>query len=276
MLKDILGLPSEEYKKYNLHLAAYNGDVQPLDVFSIDPEEWKGWNEYRNGKNVWTRNYIFTLIPDYHKQNRYVFGGIFRVIERFNDWKETKRGYHVELDNKYSSLIGRLVVEFYRYQGLRGRNYLFEKFVDSMYVAEITELPYSGMAFPGYDNVNVSFSMLEGIFKHQKQDWYTALVNVKGVYLIMDNKNGKKYVGSAYGDKGLWSRWADYIYSGTGNNDELVQIIEKEGVVYARNNFLFAIIEVFSMKTENEYIISRENYWKEVLLSRGIFGYNKN
>jgi hypothetical protein len=30
------------------------------------------------------------------------------------------------------------------------------------------------------------------------------LENVKGVYLIVDKSNGKMYVGSAYGDTGIW------------------------------------------------------------------------
>ena len=276
MLQDILGLSMEKMKKFNLHLAAKSNGVEPLDVFATNREEWREWNEYRDGKNVWTRDYIFTLIPDYHKQNRYVFGGVYQIIERFENWQENLRGYHVELDEMYNSFIGRLYVEFYRYPGLRRRNYLFENFIESMCVAEITEMPYSGEPFPGFDNVNISFSSLEIIYSHHKQDWYTALENVKGVYLITDSNNGKKYVGSAYGDNGIWSRWADYAFSGTGGNDELVKIIEKNGLDYARKYFKFSILELFSMKTDNDFIITRECFWKSVLLTRGEFGYNKN
>ena len=94
--------------------------------------------------------------------------------------------------------------------------------------------------------------------------------------MIVDKFNGKKYVGSAYGDSGIWSRWCTYINTGHGYNDELVMLIEKNGIDYARKYFQFAILELRSMKTDDDTIINRESFWKEVLLTRGIFGYNKN
>ena len=262
--------------KYKVHLAAYNGYEQPLDVFARDREEWKFWNEWRGGKDDFNREYILGLIPDYHKTDKYVFGGIFKVIERYDNWQETEVGYKVELTNQFESLIGRLVVGFSRYQGLRGRAFLLENFMDSMSIAEILENPYEGEDFPGYDNVRIDFSSLELLVQNQKTDWRVALENVKGIYLIVDKFNGKKYVGSAYGDSGIWSRWCTYINTGHGYNDELVELIEKNGIDYARKYFQFAILELRSMKTDDDTIINRESFWKEVLLTRGSFGYNKN
>ena len=275
-LNDLFHLTEDEMRKYKIHLAAYNGYEQPLDVFARDREEWKGWNEWRGGKDDFNREYIIGLIPDYHKINKYVFGGVFKVIKRYDDWQETEVGYKVELTNQFKSLIGRLVVGFSRYQGLRGRAFLLENFMDSMSIAEILENPYEGEEFPGYDNVRIDFSSLELLVQNQKTDWRVALENVKGIYLIVDKFNGKKYVGSAYGDSGIWSRWCTYINTGHGYNDELVMLIEKNGIDYARKYFQFAILELRSMKTDDDTIINRESFWKEVLLTRGIFGYNKN
>jgi len=275
-LNDLFHLTEDEMRKYKIHLAAYNGYEQPLDVFARDREEWKGWNEWRRGKDDFNREYIIGLIPDYHKINKYVFGGVFKVIKRYDDWQETEVGYKVELTNQFKSLIGRLVVGFSRYQGLRGRAFLLENFMDSMSIAEILENPYEGEEFPGYDNVRIDFSSLELLVQNQKTDWRVALENVKGIYLIVDKFNGKKYVGSAYGDSGIWSRWCTYINTGHGYNDELVMLIEKNGIDYARKYFQFAILELRSMKTDDDTIINRESFWKEVLLTRGIFGYNKN
>ena len=275
-LNDLFHLTEDEMRKYKIHLAAYNGYEQPLDVFARDREEWKGWNEWRGGKDDFNREYIIGLIPDYHKIDKYVFGGVFKVIKRYDDWQETEVGYKVELTNQFKSLIGRLVVGFSRYQGLRGRAFLLENFMDSMSIAEILENPYEGEEFPGYDNVRIDFSSLELLVQNQKTDWRVALENVKGIYLIVDKFNGKKYVGSAYGDSGIWSRWCTYINTGHGYNDELVMLIEKNGIDYARKYFQFAILELRSMKTDDDTIISRESFWKEVLLTRGIFGYNKN
>lgn len=275
-LNDLFRLTEDEMRKYKIHLAAYNGYEQPLDVFARDREEWKGWNEWRGGKDDFNREYIIGLIPDYHKIDKYVFGGVFKVIKRYDDWQETEVGYKVELTNQLESLIGRLVVDFSRYQGLRGRAFLLENFMDSMSIAEILENPYEGEEFPGYDNVRIDFSSLELLVQNQKTDWRVALENVKGIYLIVDKFNGKKYVGSAYGDSGIWSRWCTYINTGHGYNDELVMLIEKNGIDYARKYFQFAILELRSMKTDDDTIINRESFWKEVLLTRGNFGYNKN
>lgn len=275
-LNDLFHLTEDEMKKYKIHLAAYNGYEQPLDVFARDRDEWKFWNEWRGGKDDFNREYILGLIPDYHKTDKYVFGGVFKVIERYDNWQETEVGYKVELTNQFESLIGRLVVTFSRYQGLRGRAFLLENFMDSMSIAEILENPYEGEDFPGYDNVRIDFSSLELLVQNQKTDWRVALENVKGIYLIVDKFNGKKYVGSAYGDSGIWSRWCTYINTGHGYNDELVDLIEKNGIDYARKYFQFAILELRSMKTDDDTIINRESFWKEVLLTRGNFGYNKN
>ncbi len=269
-LNDLFHLSEDEMRKYKIHLAAYNGDEQPLDVFARDREEWKAWNEWRGEKNQFNREFILGLIPDYHKTNKYVFGGIFKVVDRSTD------GYKIELTTQFDNLIGRLVVDFYRYQGLRGRAFLLETLIDSMSVSEILQNPYEGEEFPGYDNVRIDFSSLELLVHNQKTDWRVALENVKGIYLIADKLNGKKYVGSAYGDCGIWSRWSTYIYTGHGYNDELVELIEKNGIEYARKYFQFAILELRSMKTDDETIINRESFWKEVLLTRGDFGYNKN
>lgn len=160
-LNDLFRLPKEEQKKYKLHLSAYNGYEHPLDVFARDPEEWKSWNEWRGGKDDFNREYILGMIPDYHRLGKYVFGGIFKVVKRLDDWQETSKGYEVELTNQFESLIGRLVVDFYRYQGLRGRAFLLESFIDYFSVSEILQKPYEGEDFPGYDNIRIDFSALE-------------------------------------------------------------------------------------------------------------------
>lgn len=277
-LNDILHLPNEHIVRYKLHLAANNGYVEPLDVFLRDFDEWKDWNEWRGtgSKNVFNREFIFTLIPDYTRYGKYIFGGVFRVVERFDNYEETERGYKVELAEQYKELTGRLVVDFNRYQGMRGRAFRLENYIDEMSVSEIMEVPYGGIKFPGYDNVLLPFNMLELLVKNQKQDWITALENVKGVYVIVDRSNGKKYVGSAYGDYGIWSRWSCYATTGHGYNDGLVDLIKTKGLEYVRENFQFSILEVISMRAADDFIIRRESFWKDVLLTRSDFGYNKN
>lgn len=269
-LNDLLHLTEDEIKEYKLHLASVSYGTQPLDVFARDFDEWVDWNRYRDGRDDFSRRFIFSLITDYNKANTYIFGGIFEVVERHNDH------YDIKLCEKLKPLIGRLRIYFERYQGMRLRAYYFESYIEDLIVQEILEKPYAGIPFPGFDNVRLDFTMLEILVKHDKSDWKDNLKEQKGIYVILDKSNGKKYIGSAYGDNGIWSRWCCYAGTAHGGNDELVELIEKEGVEYARENFQLSILEIWPKRTDNETIINRENHWKEVLLSRGDFGYNRN
>jgi len=261
-----LGNPS----KYKLHLACKSHDgINPLDVYVNNHIEWKYWNQWRGNRNDWTRDYIFSLIEFYPKPDTWLFGGIFKVLERNSD------GYKLEYVREYSKYEGRVLLSFHRYQGMRGRAFFLNKYYDKFYVSEVLARPFDGINFPGYQNINCDFNSLEVIIRNEKLDWKTALVNMKGVYLITDKSNGKKYVGSAYGDSGIWSRWACYIGTGHGWNDQLTKLIKSKGIQYARNNFKFALMEVMLMTSSDNYILERESYWKNVLLSRE-FGYNKN
>ncbi len=96
--------------------------------------------------------------------------------------------------------------------------------------------------------------------------------NQKAVYLIVDTKTGKKYVGSAYGDNMLLGRWRNYIANGHGGN-KLLKSLDFE---YIKENFKYSILEIFKSSVDDEIIINRESFWKEVLLTRTEFGYNDN
>ena len=41
-------------------------------------------------------------------------------------------------------------------------------------------------------------------------------------------------------------------------------------------NFRMSLLEYRPMKTDDSEIIEREGFWKEVMFSRGKYGYNKN
>ncbi len=267
-LNDLLKI--EDPKQYKLHLACREpGGASPLDEYVTDRADWIGWNQWRGSRDDWTREYVFTLIEYYPKPDHWLFGGVFRVVEKRDD------GYRLESVAEFEKYEGRLLVKFHRYQGLRGRAFYLDSFVDQMEVAEILSEPYSGEAFSGYDQINHDFATLEVIFKKQRADWLAALSNVKGVYLITDNNTGKMYVGSAYGDAGIWSRWGCYIGTCHGWNDGIVALLKEQEEGYAKKHFKFAILEPMRMDVPDEVILQRESHWKEVLMSRE-FGYNKN
>ena len=246
--------------------------VEPLDVFVRDKNEWINWNKWRGAKDEFSRKYIFSLIDFYHESNMWLFGGIYEVLKRNNI--PFSHSYEIRELDEFSVYVGRLKVKLERPS--RGRAFYLENYIDNMEVSEILKQPYSGEAFPGYEKINHEFRKLTPIFNNENSDWKVALENVKGVYVVTDKSNGMKYIGSAYGACGIWSRWNSYIVTGHGWNDELMKLIKKEGPEYANQNFILSLLEYRPMKTDDDVILKREGYWKDVFLSRGEFGYNKN
>ena len=266
-------LQIQNVNDYKLHLASWNGKDHPLDVFVRSKEEWEGWNTYKGQKNDFNRKYILSLIDVYREPDTWLFGGIYKVLSRSKQPKHD-HFYTVKLDENSKELIGRLKVQFKRPGRIKALR--LELYHDKLVLSEILKDCYTGEEFCGYEKINHSFRDIEKIIKTNKLDWKAALMNIKGVYLITDRSNGKRYVGSAYGDSGIWSRWACYVGTGHGWNDELTKITAEKGIEYARDNFVFSLLEYRSMRADDKTIIERESYWKEVLLSRGEYGYNKN
>ena len=280
--KDFLGLtpgiplskvyPVATPQQYKLHLACHDGTDNPLDVFVRKPAEWDRWNSWRGVRDDFSRDFIFALIDFYHEKDMWLFGGAYRVLSR--NVLNHAHSYTIELLEESKPFMGRLKVALKRPGRAKAVN--FENHYFQLVVSEILPESYTGEAFGGYDAIDVRFSMLERIIAIQRQDWKTALENAKGVYLITDTSNGKRYVGSAYGVTGIWSRWGIYVGTGHGYTDDLTQIIAAHGLDYARRNFRFSLLEHRTMKTDDNVIIQREKYWKDVLLTRGEYGYNKN
>lgn len=264
-------LPVLDPREYKVHLAGWDGENHPLDVFVQDRNEWKQWNAWRSKRDDFNRQYIFSLIDFYPEPGIWLFGGIYRIVSLSP--QDCSHSYEVNLEQTLAEYAGRLKVDFKR-PG-RVRSVQLEKYYARMVVSELLREPYSGEQFPGYENISHDFSFLETIFRLNKPVWKNALANAKGVYLIADKQNGKKYVGSAYGKLGIWARWHSYIETGHGGNDDLIKLIQEKGIEYARKNFRLSLLEYWPDRTDDLVIIERESHWKEALLSRK-FGYNRN
>lgn len=264
--------PINNPEDYKLHLACWNAFDQPLDVFVRDRDEWDRWNMWRAKRDDFSRDFIFALINNYHEEDSWLFGGVYRVLSRKP--VDDSHSYKIKLLTESKPYVGRLKLTLKRPGRAKAVN--FENYYRDLIVSEVLPVPYTGEVFPGYDKIDIGFSTLEQIIRRQRSDWKTALGNAKGVYLITDIRNGKRYVGSAYGSSGIWSRWECYIGTGHGYNDELTRLISKQGLKYAQKHFRFALLDYFPMKADDDFVIRRETYWKEVLQTRGARGYNKN
>lgn len=266
LLSDIW--PITELANYKVHFARWNQEYLPLEVWARDRHEWQSWQEYRPQRNEFNRPLIFSLIQFHHEDHAWLFGGVFEVLARHAD------RYEVSLTDEGAGYIGRLKLQS-EYQS-RATRVNFENHYTKLEVLEILREPYSGQAFPGFEEINLSFEELETLVRNERADWKAALESIKGIYLITDSLTGKRYVGAAYGDQGIWSRWRSYIESGHGGNVELRKLVDDPSLDYCRLHFRFALLESRPARIADDIIQKRENFWKQILLTRGSKGLNRN
>ena len=267
-LSDLLKL--DNIKDFKMHLAVFNGEECPFRVLLSDKNKWIGWNGYKSNSNWFNRKYIlsFASVPD--EKNIWIFGGGFEVLGLENSTQ-----YQIKELDKFSEFIGRLKIKLKVSRNVRPN---LETYFDKAEVSEILKTKPDSIPFKGYNNINLSFNDLEFIVKHDLPSWKTALSNMKGIYLLSDEKTGKFYIGSACGENFIWKRWNDYIKNGTGGNIGLINLSKIYGLDYIRHNFRFTLLEYFTDKIDDKFLLEeREPFWKRVFNSRqDEFGYNKN
>lgn len=273
--------PSLDWSEVKIHVAQKAGSSRPIDVFNRDFNEWQNrWNGSFHPNHCWNRTYVFSIIEIPNRRNLWLFGGLFEVLSykyKLDRLGRERPNYKLALSEIGEPLIGRLIIEWEKDGRAKGRKP--EKMLNNMEVFEVLSNRYSGEDFPGYANINHRYEDLEAIWDQGKEDWYAALSHCHGVYLITDEKTGKRYVGSAYGDQGIWDRWSSYLSDGVhGGNLGLKELLgkRKNAKLYARRYFTFSLLEQASSRASEQFVIQREGFWKEVLLTRGPFGMNLN
>jgi hypothetical protein len=117
---------------------------------------------------------------------------------------------------------------------------------------------------PRWDDLTVEWNEL-GILP---ASWCGDLKNWRGIYLIIDQSDGKQYVGSAYGAENILQRWREYARTGHGGNALLRQ--------RDPSTFRFSILQRTSPDLPDADVIALENSWKSRLRSRSPWGLNEN
>jgi len=255
-----------------VHCAVFNGQNYPIDILANDPEEWQRWNSWRPETNAFNRKFIFSLALDRHDPTLWLFGGIFEVTAR----RPEPRTYSYDVILR-EDLMGAFIRRLYVRLHLAGRQRrrTMESCLGEMTVSSILEEAFVGDPFPGHDRINHTLADLQIIVSQQRPDWRIALEHMKGVYVIHDQTTGARYVGSAYGDTGIWHRWSTYAATLHGNNVGLKELLDEKGADYFAANMKFALLEFWSMRTDDDHVLERESYWKEVLHARSL-GHNEN
>lgn len=130
--------------------------------------------------------------------------------------------------------------------------------------------------FPGIENLTITFKELSWIInnKDANVEWLYGLSSVKGVYMILDKKEGRQYIGSAIGNNGIWQRWSEYVQSGGhGNNEKLLEIIKNDP--RRVDEFNFSILKFFPKEIDNQKVLKTESFLKKALGTR-VVGLNAN
>ncbi len=183
-------------------------------------------------------------------------------------------GYETTELERCKKYYGRVIIKYHK--SMQSQGVYYNKVYKELIVNQILPATFEGDDFPGYDKVRLTYDQLAIIINTNKRDWISALSGQKAVYLITDKNNGKLYVGSATGqNEMLLQRWKNYVENGHGGNKELKELVENKGFDYVKKNFQYSILENFNAKVDDNYILERESWWKDALLSR-TFGYNAN
>ena len=271
-LNDILRIERLDNVKIRLNLS--NASWNALEHYHNNPTQMLIGHFHNSTKRKWFRENQIVIGLAQIKNNDWLLIDISRITKSYNNFWDGKTHSTVNTFYKHERLpefekyLGRLIVNFHKnnaYVTLSGSR------LDDFLVKEILPSHLDTDIFPGYDKVNISWETMKRVL--QKDTWRTVLENQKGVYLITDISNGKRYVGKASGKDMVLGRWKDYIKTGHGGNEEL----KKLSFDHIKKNFRYSILDIYKSSTNDQIILEREGWWKEVLLSRQeLYGYNKN
>lgn len=269
-LNDILRIENLDSVKIRLNLS--NNSWNALNLYHDNPNQLLVGNFHNSTKKRWFKDNEIVIGLAQIKNDEWLLIDISRITKSYNKfWDGITHSnvytfYEHEKLQEYEKFFGRLIVQFHKnnaFVTLNGNR------IDDFVLKEVLPNSLDNDLFPGYDKVNISWGELNRVV--EKDTWKTVLQNQKGVYLLTDISNGMKYVGSAYGEYMILGRWISYVKTGHGGNVGLKSLTFD----HIKQNFKYSILDIYKSTTDDQIIIDRESWWKEVLQSRR-FGYNEN
>lgn len=221
--------------------------------------------------------------------HQWLFVGAYLIKEKDSQVQQVAYGNHrvkyalAERLEEYDKFIERVLVHHTN----TGQSWFYvnRQTIESVEVASVSNTSYFNKSshFPGYENISYSYQELKKNWSDRS--WKEQLSAVYGVYVITDTKNGKLYVGSAYGDGGVYGRWSTYLSDGYDKtevednrypNKRLWELVDKHGISYVQKHFQYSLLEIFPKnEVGKQKALEREQYWKQVFQSRE-HGYNAN
>ena len=261
-------------------------EIDPLAVFRSDRKLFEAYQSFQQQRKFGDAKRIACFAP--HHGTQALFLGIWSIrrevfpataaptnmktliaeyVADF-DWPLDKNSYYeLQPDDALADLSERVVIEW-------GSPRSWVQSITDKTVVSI--LPENAVdEFRGFEHTILSFEEMQKILRNpaSNRTWHSALSSVNGVYCITDGRNGKHYVGRAYGHNGIWGRWEQYANSRHGGNLRLIAELESDSGAY--KHFQFSVLEVFPSSYTASEAENKEQLWKLKLGSR-VHGYNEN
>ncbi|MBP7820461.1 MAG: GIY-YIG nuclease family protein [Candidatus Methanofastidiosum sp.] len=208
--------------------------------------------------------------------NRARFIGVFKVdsvIQLSHSIRDPiskefyKYNYTLIEDERFTMLRDRIIISW-------GKGRLWcQNYINAKEVIEI-QPGLHFKQFTDYMNFTLTFRELKEIVDSNYQDWKRALSNVNGIYMIVNSKEQKQYIGSTYGIGGIWGRWTEYVKTnGTGSNI-LLQACSSTDPGYT-DHITFTLLDILPRSISQKQAVERESLFKIKFGSRAM-GLNAN
>lgn len=177
--------------------------------------------------------------------------------------------YELEHQAEFADLEGRVVIDW-------GTGALaWHQHMKNKPVIEVFPPGRSLRPFSDYLDFTLTYTELQELMANPAahRDWQSSLSAVAGIYLILAETTGQQYVGSAYGQTGIWGRWQQYAKDGHGNNKLLKQLMGDDPDYPDR--FRYSVLQVLPKSTKDSEVVRWESQYKVKLGSRAT-GLNAN
>lgn len=221
----------------------------------------QSWDVFGNAE------YIISFIAERNKYAKFV--GVWKVINKTP--KSNGYNYKTKYLQEFDELSKRLVIEW----GDSTR--AWAQWLHKQGNKEISEILPANfvMDFPGFYDFTLSYDDLKTMINNpdSNREWYRMLSSISGVYIILDKKSGKQYIGSAYGRGGIWGRWKSYSKNPSGGNKLLIELLSNKPRRY--RSLQFSILRVLEPGSTKDEVMRQEILAKQKLGSRA-FGLNSN
>ena len=246
-------------------------------LYRYEKETFLKYQKEQERKRFENVDYMVSFIGEKGTTARFV--GVYKVGRRVQSpYKDKDILCDMEAVEAFAPLTDRVVIDWGKSTVSWCQDYNSKKILKA--VIRIDDGFEDGEGVPrftSYHDTILSFGQLKAVINSPLDNpWHTALKSANCIYLITDKDNGKHYVGSTYGNNGIFGRWEAYVKTdGHGGNTMLKQLL-KSDMSHAERYFQWSILEVLPLNITQDQALDRENMYKQKLMSRSPFGYNEN